>query len=175
MDGGPAESPRSDAGRDAAPMDAAPRVKDQPAPRCHDLEATGPLIVPTADPSPPPSPQPLRALTDGRYELRSVTFHGLAQVPADASPTRTTVEVVGSKQYYAQNTGADAGVGAQRLTLVWQLTEVEDEARLFRTILCPQRTPATTVVQRIDAAPNGFTLYVDTGNRIAAHRYEKVD
>lgn len=170
QDGSPPQedASSSDAGADVETKDAAgPLVTEKPSPDCHDLAQVAPLATPIGSVSAPPTATPLTAITPGRYVAKSITDYGGA-APIDATPSQTTVEFTSTREYYTQ----DEATLHRHVTLDWTLAD----GVLTRVFVCPtERQGSPPVKQRIDASPNGFTIYVPRGNnRVEAIRYESM-
>ncbi|MDB5220854.1 MAG: hypothetical protein JWO86_8781 [Myxococcaceae bacterium] len=158
-----------------ATVDAGPVIHELPAPDCHDLVQQADLVAHVANVSPPPAQVPITTITPGTYILTKATdYDGVTVI--DTTSSRTTVAFTPTHQYYLSE--SNGGAPAQVFTLDWKITN----NRLIRTILCTQNGGGvgTMVDYRIDAATNGFIIYVPApssgvgGTRTQAFRYTRV-
>jgi hypothetical protein len=159
----------------AMTVDAGVVVNELPAPDCHDLVQHADLVGHVANAGPPPAQVPITTIAPGTYILTKATdYDGITVI--DNTSSRTTVAFTPTHQYYLSET--NGGSGAQVFTLEWQITN----NRLIRKILCAQSAGAVggMVDYRIDAATNGFIIYVPSpsagmgGSRTQAFRYTRL-
>ncbi len=159
----------------AMAVDAGVVVNELPAPDCHDLVQHADLVAHVANPTAPPPQVPITTIAPGTYILTKATdYDGITVI--DTTSSRTTVAFTPTHQYYLSET--NGGSGAQVFTLEWQIMN----NRLIRKIICAQSPGAVggMVDYRIDAAPNGFIIYVPSpgggigGSRTQAFRYTRL-
>lgn len=159
----------------AMTVDAGVVVNELPAPDCHDLVQHADLVGHVANPSAPPAQVAITTIAPGTYILTKATDYDGNSV-IDTTSSRTTVAFTPTHQYYLSETNGVAT--PQVFTLEWRITS----NRLIRKIICAQSPSAVggMVDYRIDAAPNGFIIYVPSppggmgGSRTQAFRYTRL-
>ena len=152
----------SDAGKDAGVV-----VHEEPAPLCNDLTQLDPFVVPVANPSAPPAPNPPPTIDPGLYVASSIVEYETSQT--QEPPQKITVAVTATRYFYLYDTGSQH----LPVTTDWSLAD----GTLTRTILCEPGVDAGTipvVKNRVDQAADGYIVWARSrlGNPLAV-RYTR--
>lgn len=153
----------------AADAPQGPQVKELAPPACHDVAQRGPEVTPTVGAT-APAPNPLTALVPGVYVEKERVDYEVA-TPSLPDKEQATAIVTANRYYYLYQGGSDRTA----VYTDWVLAG----GKLTRKILCtsaPGGSTGSTSEVRIDASPNGYTVYTtgSTGKPVGI-RYERVE
>jgi hypothetical protein len=150
-----------DAGSDTGPKDAGVVVTEKPAPVCHDLTQHDAFVVATANPGNPPAANPLTTFQPGLYVASAVIEYNTTVTTEP--PQKVTADITATRYYYLYDSATQHTV----YTTDWSI----EKGILTRNILCASVNTGGggPVKQRIDATPNGYTIYTlsQQGNPLA--------